>query len=390
MRNRLFPIVLILLFLFGAGIFVLPQKENSVMEKRPLAMNKDIRLTSFLKDSESVLKDQFYARESITKAYYSFKSLLNKPFGSSENGGTLDGIDYVFLNDNVLQIDGSYLLNNILLYDEEKAYLTTSRAYNISEFDKTYPDIKTYVYFPTRLEEILDVGEDLNYGPSYRASFINQLNEKITWDELKIQSVEDYESFFQKSDFHWNAYGAYQGYSDIINMIRKDYDIDEPRKIFEEIAYDYEYHGNISSQVGMQGEADHITDLKLEGIGDYTYTVNGIEKDLWDTKRDYAEHGNDTQYSDFDYYFGDNAFLRIFDFHQEDKPDLLIIGDSFINVTQEWIASHFNKTVIVDLRAREDGFSLKKLIEDYDIDIALVTMYYQNLYFNGNMYIPLD
>ena len=118
--------------------------------------------------------------------------------------------------------------------------------------------------------------------------------------------------------------------------------------------------------------------------------MNGVEKDLWDTKRDYAEHGNDTQYSDFDYYFGDNAFLRIFDFHQEDKPDLLIIGDSFINVTQEWIASHFDKTVIVDLRAREDGFSLKKLIEDYDVDIALVTMYYQNLYFNGNMYIPLD
>ena len=92
----------------------------------------------------------------------------------------------------------------------------------------------------------------------------------------------------------------------------------------------------------------------------------------------------------FDYYFGDNAFERIFDFHQEDRPNLLIFADSFTNVTQEWIASHFNKTVIIDLRARGEDFDLDAYIRNYDIDILLVTQYYNNLFFNGNMYIPFN
>ncbi|MBQ1508603.1 MAG: hypothetical protein IIZ47_04215 [Erysipelotrichaceae bacterium] len=396
MRNRIFSYLLILFLLAGIGIFALPQREVSAMEKRPLAHNADITMETVRDGSlsvtlENILKDQFYARDTLTSLYYRIKTLLNKPFASAgvDTEGLQD-VEFTFLSDNVIEINDGYLINNILLYDDQKAYLATSRGYNVNEAATAYPDIRTYVYFPTRLEEILDVGNDLNYGLNYRNSYLHQLSDAIRTDRLKIETVSDYQTYFQKSDFHWNARGAYQGYCDIINMISRDFDLDPVRPVKEEISYPYEFHGNISSQVGQLGETDHITDLLLEGIGDYDYTVNGQPVDLHTVKEDYAAHGNTTQYSDFDYYFGDNAFERIFDFHQEDKPNILIFADSFTNVTQEWIASHFNKTVIIDLRAKDESFSLQRYVEDYDIDIFLVTMYYQNLYFNGNMYIPIN
>ena len=395
MRNRLFTAVLILFFLTGVGIFVLPQREVSVMEKRNLANNHDITLSSLMEGRfsnvcEDILKDQFYQRDSLTKTYYQIKILFNAPFASSSGSdGSLDGVSFRFLSDDVIEINDGYLINNILLYDEAKAYMAASRGYNIDEMDRTYPDVKTYIYFPTRLEEILDVGNDLNYGLRYRETFIRQFNENITWSALQISSVEDHQNFFFKSDHHWNIKGAYQGYTDIVTMIGKDYDIGGPKKVKDEITYDYEFHGNISSQIGMIGESDHISDYTLEDIGEYTLLANGEPLDLSDVKRDYAQNGNTTQYSDYDLYFGDNYFIRVFDFHQEDRPNILIFGDSFTNAIQEWLASHFNKTVLIDLRGKDDSFSLASYLKEYDIDIILVTLPYNDMFFNGNMYVPL-
>lgn len=394
MRNRLFALLPIVLFLLGIGIFLMPQKDVSVMEKRNLTTNSDIAPESlisgnFISDTESVLKDQFFLRDTITQQYYRFKILLNRPFtgGSRE---TLTDVTYTFLDDDVIEINDGYLMNNVLIYDEEKAKLASGHGYNINAMDKQYPGVKTYVYFPTRIEEILDVGYDLNYGLNYRRNFIIELNENITYDSLKINSIIDYQHYYFKSDNHWNAKGAYTGYNDIINMIKKDFKIDEPRRINKEITYDYEFHGNISSQIGQLGESDHISDYELEGVGEYKLYVNGEPFNLNEVKEKYRLYGNNTQYSDYDYYFGDNYYERVFYFNQNDKPNILIFGDSFMNAIQEWVASHFNKTVLIDLRAKDDSFSLDNYIEKYDIDIILVMLPYKDLYFNGNMFVPLD
>ena len=109
-----------------------------------------------------------------------------------------------------------------------------------------------------------------------------------------------------------------------------------------------------------------------------------------DVKNKYAHEGNDTVYSDYDLYFGDNNFIRTFSFNNEDKPDILIFGDSFINTNMLWIASHFNNTYIIDLRTREESFSLNDFINEHDIDAVLIMYSYNTMYINGNLYIPLD
>ena len=81
-------------------------------------------------------------------------------------------------------------------------------------------------------------------------------------------------------------------------------------------------------------------------------------------------------------------FEKRFEFHDSSKPNMLVFRDSLCNVNEEWIASHFNTTVFIDLRLNDDSFHLEDYIKKYSIDIVLVTEIYSNLYFNGNMFIP--
>ena len=75
MRNKLFILILPLLFLLGTGLFLLPQEKISVQEKRSLAVNSDISPSDLLNgtlsdNAEKVLKDQFPGRDTVMTAYY--------------------------------------------------------------------------------------------------------------------------------------------------------------------------------------------------------------------------------------------------------------------------------------------------------------------------------
>ncbi|MBQ6450998.1 MAG: hypothetical protein IJJ29_03650 [Solobacterium sp.] len=383
MRNKLFILILPLLFLLGTGLFLLPQNRISVQEKRSLAVNSDISPSDLITgalsgNAEKVLKDQFYGRDTIMTSYYRIKLLCGRPF----NSGSI-GIPYRYLSSNVIELDDGYLINDPLFADEDKLFTASSRGWNVSELKQQYPDTDVYVYFPTRIEETIADGM------LYRETFKKQLVPGIRTGELNNTTLEDHQKYFYRSDYHWNVYGAYQGYTDIIRMIAQDYDIGEPLPVGEEISFDYPFHGNISSQIGHLGKADHITDYRLSGIGEYTLTANGEVIDLNESKRRYAAEGNHTQYSDYDLYFGNNYFERIFDFKQPERPNILIFADSYVNILQEWLASHFNRTVILDLRTRPDDFSLDYYMKEYDIDLVLILEPYQDLYFNGNMFIPV-
>lgn len=371
-------------------MLIKPQNEESKLEKRGLATVNSLSFSqtldgTLLDKTDTILKDQFYFRDQLLQEYYKFKIFLNKVILGSDSK---NGIQY--LNDNVIELNGEYLINNILTYDEDKMNLAAARGFNLNEFDLKYPNIKTYVYMPTRIEEILEIPSDNveNCGGEYRNQFVINLNENITVGYLQLDSINQHTEYYYKSDFHWNHKGAYQGYTDIINMIRNDYDIDEPRNIKEEVNYPYEFHGNISSEIGMLGSTDTISDYILNGIGSFIRYADGKESYLDKVRENYSLNGNNSMHSDYDIYFGDNNSERIYDFNQQDKPNVLVFCDSYFNVIQEWFSSHLNKTIIIDLRANKD-FDMDKYIEKYDIDIVLVCQMYKNLFFNGNMFIPI-
>ncbi len=74
-------------------------------------------------------------------------------------------------------------------------------------------------------------------------------------------------------------------------------------------------------------------------------------------------------------YYGPDLGLIEFDFHQPHKENLLVIGESYDNAISDLLASHFNKSYYVDLRAYEtdmgEEFNIEKFIKDKDISKVL-------------------
>ena len=407
MRNKIFALLLILALILGTGIFLLPQRRESSMENRVMVTNEDIFFDDdVLKDSEKVLKDQFYLRDHIIHDYYAARIFINKLTDKTlelpkdlikkilhredEKGDSysIKDIPLTYLAEGAVELKDGYLVSDIPNYNEEELNDAWARGVNVNDFDLAYPDIKTYVYFPTRIEELLNPDHD--HEAECQNWFISQLNPDITYSSMEINDLHDHEEYFFKSDLHWNAKGAYKAYCDIIDMINDDYDIGEPKAIKEEMVYPYSFYGNVANKLGSYGDTDQISDLVLEGINDFDLYVDGEEYDLYRDKEEYKENGNQTIYSDYHVYFGENNFLRVFDFHDESKPNLLFFGDSYKNTNMMWIASHFNKTIIIDLRSRPDDFDLDRYINEYDIDVALISYHYYYAYFDGHMFIPLD
>ena len=79
MRNKIFSLLLVIFLILGIGILVLPQNEESFSEKRLLKTNSIIKFDDDLsKNVETVLKDQFYIRDSIIHYYYQVRVAFSK------------------------------------------------------------------------------------------------------------------------------------------------------------------------------------------------------------------------------------------------------------------------------------------------------------------------
>ena len=386
MRNKIFSILLVILFLTGFGVFFVHQKDFSRVEKRVLKKNSDLNIVE--NNIEDILKDQFYCRDLIMKGYYKIKLAFNElPYIALNSFGD-SNLEYKYLGKNVIEINNEFLINDILTYDKEKIDLCKSRAFNINEVDLKYPDIKTYVYFPTKLEETIDFKD--NYGTVYREKFIKQLNPNISYSELEIDCLDEYLEYFYKTDFHWTGKGAYEAYKNIIEMINKDFDIGLPKEIKNINIYNNTWTGNVASEIGGNWVPDNIVDIEINDVDNFKYYVNGQKYDYGKEKNSYKINGNDTMYSDYDFFYGNNYFERRFELNDETKPNMLVFCDSLSNVNLKWIASHFNTTVYIDLRANDGSFNLDDYINKYNIDIIMVNQIYSNLYFNGYMFIPLS
>jgi len=290
-------------------------------------------------------------------------------------------------NDQVL-LDIKLFLRSELLTVRDEAWELFKTLQSLSE---KYKDIEVYVYFPTRIEEtsLMDNQDVFSVYPELKDEFMATLGEKVKTESLKIETVEDFYKYFYKTDPHWTGYGSYQGYTDIINMMRLDLNVGDPKDCTF-VIYPHNFYGSNATKLAFECDPDHLVDCQFEITG-YDYSINNNKDDDNKGINIYKEEGNiEGLYSDYEFAYGANDFIREYDFHQEDKPNLLIFSDSYVNPIKKAIASHFNKTVIVDLRANDGTFSLDQVIKDNNIDAILFLQAYEDLYFNGYLFVPLN
>ncbi len=205
------------------------------------------------------------------------------------------------------------------------------------------------------------------------------------FDYLKVNNVEDYENYFYKTDHHWNYKGSYQGYQDIIKLIYGDDEkIIEPKNIKN---FDLNYYGSKTRlsqykylkekfsvyEFNIPNHTEYVTGEKTNyyeipnNINLYYNNIDEIRNNWsWDTNH-YAA------------YYGGDYDEVIYNYNREDRSNLLIIGSSFTNAINKLVASHFNKTFVIDLRYYKN-FDFNEYVHENNIDTFLYII-------NVNMYI---
>lgn len=362
-ENKIF-LLIVLLILFGGFIrpLIFPKDinylENRTAEQVPKFSFNEFLTENFQNKYEEALADQvplaLKMKETVrdlslkTKLlYYNWKSA-----------------DYNSLGNNI------FLFKDALVYGKCNLNLLKKsldkRIDNINKAVLSNNDIDFYVYY---IEKDVDIDFRNNEKSGVFEYFKKNLNREINLERFEITDFDEYRKKFYVTDHHWNYIGSYQGYLDLVSL----FNLDNPLEPINEGSVTNKFFGSKSTVLGSKVYGDDFYYYKFD-MPYYDLKVDGKSNQEYDAKISFY---NDTieEPAYWLYYGGDHGLLE-FDYHQTDKENLLIIGDSYDNAINDLLSSHFNKTYNIDLRHYENAmgisFNLNKFIKEHDIDKVLI------------------
>jgi len=242
--------------------------------------------------------------------------------------------EYIFYD----KVNGFYYLTNKYTSKELNERLDSQVKF-FNELSKKGIDVN--IYIPTRYEFTTLKKDNLS---NYVSEFVSKLDSDINVRVMDVKSIDEYKEYFYKTDHHWTIKGALDGYKDICDMLG----IDAINNLNIVEHKERMYYGSLTKTALNDNINDYISDVDIKL--DYDVYVNGKTADSLFKPR---EIRLDRDYKYYDYYvqyFNGQYGNVVYDYHNSDKENLLIIGDSYSWQIDYLIASSFNKTHVINLR----------------------------------------
>lgn len=330
--------------------------ENRVLQQKPKISAKNIFKGRFTTEFENYISDQFVLRD----FWVGIKSDIDRLAGKKES------------NEVYLGRDG-YLLQKLVKPSDEAI---SKRAEAVNSFAAKVPGVKIYAVLAPNSAQI-----EKNKLP-YKAPtvdqlfYINRAEEKLD-PEIKTIDVADAlkkhsdEYIYYKTDHHWTTKGAHIAYEQISKAMgftpagNKDYNIMVTKKNF---------YGSLYSKGGFRHiGADSIeiyTPVRKQAIK-VSYSD---EKNTADSLYNYDNLNKKDKYTVF--LDGNHPLSEITT--QNSGGSLLVIKDSYANSLIPFLAEHFSKIYIADLRYYNK--SVDELVKKNNISSVLI-LYNANTFF---------
>ncbi|MDD4495206.1 MAG: hypothetical protein PHV32_12845, partial [Eubacteriales bacterium] len=250
-------------------------------------------------------------------------------------------------------------------------------ANQISDFASKNPNIKVYAYYINKTEDLnwFDKSEKIrtfDYA-YYLRSF---LSDKVRFDEFGINKFSEMKKYLYETDHHWNHAGGHRGYTEIIDMIRKDFDdvlpAKEPLKE-DDFGKDIKWYGSKWKAAG--GIYDVLPDsfkaYKYD-LGRYKAFYGGSLRDIGlELQYDRGNISDDLMFDHYVQYYGYESQLIRFTFtNPESKYNFLLVGDSNNRPIRKVLGSHFNNFYFIEKRILNQ-YNLDNFVEENKIDIVL-------------------
>ncbi len=352
-------IFLLVIVGFTVVSLITPDKTFSFTENRVLAQMPEFDVESFFEgeftaDYETYITDQFFWRD----GWINVKTRTELLLGKKDINGVYIGKD-------------DYLLETHDAIDEKKAYDNADRMVT---FVKRQAEVLgrehvSMMVVPTASAVLF------NKLPAYaetfdQKSYIGYMKDAAgenfvdVWQALDENAQAD-RNIFYKTDHHWTTYGAYLAYVEWANSMGF-----EPygEESFEVNTAAEDFLGTIYSKINYSTTVDQLQLYEIKEDISYLVDINMGHKKM-DSLFEKEHLSTKDKYSVF--LDGNNSIVTIdVTGGKEDGDVLLVIKDSYAHCFVPFVANHYKKVVVIDLRYLK--LPVEKIIEDYEITDILV------------------
>lgn len=296
-------------------------------------------------------------------------------------------IAYALLADTAIpaDLDHDYLIMRgeqvFIQYPLPKSWVSlktvNERIENYRQVIGNYPDIHFYIFYLERMTFApYNPAADHFPGSDKRSSFnyfLENKPENLGVSALLLDNYQEFKERFFRTDHHWNARGAWEGYQRIYDMLAENYAEISPKLQLEEFRTieGVEFCGSYARRTLVPCEPEPF-EVALVDLPPYRSFIDGQEQPV----------GHRTEYlagvferelytSHYAQYYGFVEDQITFEFDNGSDRNLLIIGNSYTQAVQLFIASHYHQTHIVNFRESSD-FNLGEFLEAHEIDDILI------------------
>lgn len=365
--------IVFLFCIFGSihNVSLYGLKYFSLIENREFAHFENVKFNNFFNKElqvnlENSLSDQFFRADELRVKY--FDNLLFLDYRN---------IPELICKNKYVKVDsiiGSFNCDDLFMYRYDKNF------YNgiISKIENNlflYNDINKLVdayYFYIPAGQGYDFEKESNE-VDIEYYFDKYFDSNYTYFEFDVFNYDDYRKYFHKTDHHWNQEGAYKAYSEIIKVFAGE----EPKEItLKKTFLDTNFYGTFARRIKYFDIKEPFS-ISYVDVGDYSLKFNGEEEEM------YRENpyliGDYMTYEYFNHYShltGSDEKLKVYDFNDASKENILIFSNSYGNSVNPLIASHFNKTHVMDFRYIDELINIKDYIEENNITKLLVIVDY--------------
>lgn len=371
-KKQLWMIIPFTIMIYSVGIINLLSSDKLISDAEKRELQQRPGIGSIINKEyptlyETYYTDQFMGRDSLLKLYTKIEILMNK--------STIR--NYYIINNkwimpkpvSVLDIDSSSKQINDFAKDIDKEgrdiyYISTPAK--ATALNHLYPKYATKDY---GLENLKDLEDSLDKN---KFTFINI--DQYFKDKF---SEEERESFYFKTDHHWNSLGAYEGFKYIIKSMdgidNTVYDslFTQDNYITKNIdgkPFLGSYNRNLFYVMNKDEKVPYVYNKNLNGYKFYNHS--GVEYNPIDSKLIISTRINDDELTYGGIYTQDIPLYKVENENAPIKKKVLIIRDSFQAPTTLMFSDVFESVEILDPR-NTMGLTPSKVISEGDPDIVI-------------------
>lgn len=350
LRNWLFafffalPVILFWVNMAVNGQQTVSETENRALVQMPVLSAQSFRNGVFQDELEEAIGDQLPGSEMIRSAV------------KDTEAGLLDAMQNAFsvvfpeMRNGYLQIsDGYYTYrgDEHRIVERPLPFEKTELLERMRDALQAQP-APVYLYFVENSRSL-----DFDH-PTCESEWFLRLREELQPTAARNFTFADYDGFcslFYETDHHWNAEGSYRGYTEILEMIRPG---ETPLAKGELIEIPAVFNGSYARLTKRMCAAETFAFYDFD-IPKHTETMNG-KRGTYGRLNAYrkGKYTADTLTNHYAACYGGDYGEIIYDFGTEGKGNLLMIASSYSNPINGLIASHFDRTYVIDLRYYEE------------------------------------